>query len=152
MLQIGGPNYKISDAAVRSLKDYEWPGNIRELRNAIERAVIAVRRRKAIEISPVDVSLRRSAETLSQRGKKVEFGLPSEVADLSRAHYDEFLKIAEREYLKTALELAGGKPEIMAKHLGISRSTAFKRLKDLQVQQDLAGFGRQDHSGGQRQP
>lgn len=139
-LQIGGSNFKITDAAIRALQDYDWPGNIRELRNSIERAIIATRRRKSTEITAVDVAMKRPMETIAQRSRKLEFGLPVQISDLSRDHYDDFLRAAEREYFKSALELSNGNVVAMGQRLGISRSTAFKKLKDLQVQQDLGGL------------
>lgn len=132
-LQIGGPNYKIADPAVRALKDYDWPGNIRELRNAIERAIIACRRRKSKEINYTDISLRKSFEGIRQRTRKFEDCLPRDRDEVSRKHFEDFMKLVEREYIQTALEHTEGSAEILAKQLGMARSTTFKKIKELQV-------------------
>lgn len=132
-LQVGGPNFKISEKAIRALKDYDWPGNIRELRNAIERAIIATRRRKSTEIIFEDVAIQNPSETVLQRMRKLEASLPSQVTDLTPSHYREFLESLEREYLKTAMELAGGSAIEISSRLGIARSTTFKKLKQLKI-------------------
>jgi DNA-binding NtrC family response regulator len=133
VLQVGGPNSKITDKAIKALRDYDWPGNIRELRNTIERAVIAAKRRKSQEIGYEDVAVLYGSEDLAQRTRKIEASLPREAGELSAHHYSEFLKDLEREYLKTALELVQGNATDLATKLGLARSTAFKKLKDLKV-------------------
>lgn len=132
-LQIGGSNFKIADKAIKALKEYDWPGNIRELRNALERAVIATRRRKSFEILFEDVNVSRPGETLSQRTRKLEASLPSEISDLTPEHYRDFLELLEREYLRTALELAKGSATELSRRLGIARSTTFKKLIELKI-------------------
>lgn len=141
-LQIGGPNFKISDRAIKSLKDYDWPGNIRELRNAVERALIATRRRKSLELSVEDVTVNRSAESLGQRTRKLESSLPSDLSDLTPNHYGEFLELLEKEYLKTALELTNGSATELSRRLGLARSTTFKKLKELKLSDELPRLGK----------
>lgn len=130
-LQVGGPNFKISDKAVKALKDYDWPGNIRELRNSIERAIISAKRRKANEITFDDVVIHTPSETVLQRMRKLEASLPSVVSDLTPSHFRDFLESLEREYLKTAMDLTNGSAVEIASRLGLARSTTFKKLKGL---------------------
>lgn len=132
-LQVGGPSLKISDVAIQSLRDYGWPGNIRELRNAIERAAIAAKRRESSEISFEDVASLHVDEDVAKRSRKLEASLPQEFVDLNPTHYQLFMKKIEREYLKTALELLDGNVAELAKRLGMARSTTFKKLKDLNI-------------------
>jgi DNA-binding NtrC family response regulator len=130
-LQVGGPNFKISDKAVKALKDYDWPGNIRELRNAIERAIIAAKRRKANEIIFDDVVIQNPTESVLQRMRKLEASLPSHVSDLTPSHYREFLESLEREYLRTAMDLTDDSAVEISSRLGMARSTTFKKLKEI---------------------
>ncbi|RYZ77900.1 MAG: sigma-54-dependent Fis family transcriptional regulator [Proteobacteria bacterium] len=141
-VQVGGPNFKITDKAIKALKDYDWPGNIRELRNAIERAVIACKRRKSSEISFEDVAVLHVTEDVAQRSRKLEASLPREAIELSAHHYEEFLETLEREYLKTALELLNGNVTDLATKLGLARSTAFKKLKELNVSGDSSSLSK----------
>jgi DNA-binding NtrC family response regulator len=59
--ELGCPNPRLTRAGIETLQSYDWPGNIRELRNIIERAVI-IARGSALEFdlpvtgSPVDLA------------------------------------------------------------------------------------------------
>lgn len=132
-LQIGGPNFKISDTAISALKDYDWPGNIRELRNAIERAVISCRRRKTTCLNYEDVSIRKPMELFEQRTRKFEHCLPRDRSEISRDHYQDFMKLVEREYFQTSLDQVGGDVNKLALLLGMGRSTLFRKVKELQI-------------------
>lgn len=135
-LQVGGPHFKISDRAIRELKNYDWPGNIRELRNSIERAIIAAKRRKSNEIEFEDVAVQNPSDNVLQRMRKIEANLPMEIGELTPSHYREFLRELEREYLKIAMDLTEGSATEVARRLGLARSTAFHKLKDLRVSGD----------------
>jgi DNA-binding NtrC family response regulator len=47
--ELGWPKPRLTRAGIETLQDYNWPGNIRELRNVIERAVIFARGAGALE-------------------------------------------------------------------------------------------------------
>jgi DNA-binding NtrC family response regulator len=132
-LQIGGSNFKITDRAVKALSDYEWPGNIRELRNAVERAVISARRRKTFKIDFEDILVNRIAVDSSYRLRKLEATLPSHVSELSPKGFKEFSETLLKEYFESALELTNGNVETLANNLGLGRSTAFKKMRELGI-------------------
>ncbi|MCB0390952.1 MAG: sigma-54-dependent Fis family transcriptional regulator [Bdellovibrionales bacterium] len=131
VLQVGGPNFKITDTALKALKAYDWPGNVRELRNAIERAIISVRRGKATDISYDDISVQASVDTISYRMRKIEASLPSDINALTPENYDKFFELIGREYFKSALEAVNGDASELAQLIGVSRSTVFNKLKSL---------------------
>jgi DNA-binding NtrC family response regulator len=139
-LHIGGSNFKISDRAIHALNSYDWPGNIRELRNAVERAVIAARKRKSTEISFDDISLAATTQDAAYRIRKLESALPRKMSDLTPEKYQEFLDDIEREYLNSALEAANGSAVEVANRIGVGRSTIFKKLKNLGCG-DISTFG-----------
>jgi sigma-54 dependent transcriptional regulator, acetoin dehydrogenase operon transcriptional activator AcoR len=130
-LHIGGVNLKLSNAALIALTGYDWPGNIRELRNAIDRAVIAARRRGSNEIKFEDINIGAPVDDLSFRHRKIEASLPVEMAEISQENYNEYLLSAEREYMRSALELARGNLVELANRIGVSRATIFRRVNDL---------------------
>jgi DNA-binding NtrC family response regulator len=132
-LQVGGAFFKINDKAIKALTDYQWPGNIRELRNAIERAVISARRRKSFEIQFDDITIHRAPEDAYYRMKKIESSLPSQFSELSPANFRDFMESLQKEYFETALELSDGNAEVLANALGLGRSTVFKKLRELGV-------------------
>lgn len=133
VLQLGGANYKISSRAIEALKDYEWPGNIRELRNTIERAIISARKNKQEQIDFDDIMIYRPKEDVLYRMRKIQASLPTNLQDVSPTKHVEYLESLEREYFKTALELANGQVLEVVNRIGLSRSTVFKRLKDLGI-------------------
>jgi DNA-binding NtrC family response regulator len=132
-LQIGGSQFKINDPAIRALSEYSWPGNIRELRNAVERALISARRRKSFEVSFADIVLQRPVDDANFRLKKIEASLPTEFSELSSENFREFTETTQKEYLRTALELSNGNAEALATALGLGRSTIFKKLRELGI-------------------
>lgn len=129
ILQIGGANFSINDSAIRSLGQYDWPGNIRELRNTIERAVIMARRRSSTTISFDDITIHRDPEGNHTRLGRIEANLPSDIKELTKENFENFMIAVEREYLKTALELTNGSAVELAPRIGMGRSTMFKHLK-----------------------
>jgi two-component system response regulator PilR (NtrC family) len=101
----------ISRPAMELLINYEWPGNIRELENVIERAV-------ALEATPAVLpeSLPASMRGVSPRnGSAVSDALPESGFDLE-AHVKEI----ERGYIAQALQRAGGVQVKAAELLGMS--------------------------------
>lgn len=132
-LQIGGPNFRITDTALRMLRDYGWPGNIRELRNAVERAIISTRRRKSTDVLADDIQIDRPRETYAHKVRKFDASLPENLSDLTPENYSDFLKMMERDFLKIGLELADGSVADLGRRIGLAKSTIFKKIKELNV-------------------
>jgi len=98
----------IATSALKALREYHWPGNIRELQNVIERAVILARG----EVTGMELpELFRSPAN----GVLPEEGL---------------LKEAERQAITAALKATAGNRRLAADRLGISRRTLQYRLKE----------------------
>jgi DNA-binding NtrC family response regulator len=99
---------KLSNDALRALLRHDWPGNIRELRNRLQRAAVFARHDilEAAEIFP-ELRLSETSETAST------------LADAR--------KRAEADLIKQALVATDGRVAEAAKRLGISRTTLWKR-------------------------
>ena len=114
--QLGDAPGKVSDGALERLLRYSWPGNIRELRNVIERAMIMGR--GAPEILPMH--------------------LPTEVRDASGAAVEHYvpksLEEVERVHMERTLRAHSGNRTRAAKELGISRATLIKKIKDFNLE------------------
>ncbi|HYX92110.1 MAG TPA: sigma-54 dependent transcriptional regulator [Myxococcaceae bacterium] len=97
--------------ALEVLKAYDWPGNIRELRNAVERAVILCEGEFITrEHLPPDMAGRGP-----ERGSfRLPFGLT--------------LDAVEKEYILTSLERNGGNKARTAEMLGVSEKTLYNKL------------------------
>jgi len=101
----------ISDDVMRILQRYDWPGNIRQLKNTIERAVV----------------LAKGSEVTARE-------LPEELRCLlgkrEPAQSGKTLKEIEIEAVKEVLRDCSGNKSKAAKTLGISRKALYKRLKE----------------------
>lgn len=103
---------EISSEAMTLLKAYDYPGNVRELENIIERGV-------AIATGPVleAAYLPDALSALAARGfRKKEGRLPS-------------LEEQERDYIRWVLQEAGGNQTLAAQILGIDRVSLWRKLK-----------------------
>ncbi|OHB39464.1 MAG: Fis family transcriptional regulator [Planctomycetes bacterium GWA2_39_15] len=101
----------ISNEALNKLMSYSWPGNIRELENVIERAVILCKG-KMIEL--VDIPLYQ---------EKIGFS-----HELSGKPLQVLMDQVERQVIVNTLELAGGDKEKAAKMLQVSRASLYNKL------------------------
>ncbi|TGE31549.1 sigma-54 dependent transcriptional regulator [Desulfosporosinus sp. Sb-LF] len=106
---------KISSESMKVLTRYNWPGNIRELQNAIERALIVC---QGAEIKPVHFPkelLNNSEETITP------------VISLTEGGFS--LEELEKHLIIKAMEKHNNNQTKVAKYLGISRPTLLYRLK-----------------------
>lgn len=105
-----GYKKKIGDAALAVLMDYDWPGNIRELRNVLSRAAI-----------------------LSDTDSIVSSDLPAELTSARKAPGPEeslpSLDELEREHILRVLDRTGGQKKKTAEILGIDIKTLYRKIK-----------------------
>jgi DNA-binding NtrC family response regulator len=111
---------ELHEAALDRLLRYPWPGNIRELRNVLERAMIMGRGQSRIELELLP------AEVRSASGFGVEHHVPKTLEDV------------ERQHIERTLRAHGGNRTHAARELGISRATLIKKIKAF----GLPGAGR----------
>jgi len=108
------PVFELSDAALRALAAYAWPGNLRELRNAVERAVILC---PGPRIEPSDLGIPPAAEPAAG-GAAGSVALGAEVS----------LEAIEREHIARIVARAPTL-EAAARTLGIDASTLQRKRK-----------------------
>ncbi len=104
-----------SDSAMAKLKSYSWPGNIRELENVIERALVFC---AGSSIETADLNLQ--TETISN---------DTEVPNIFNRGLT--LKEIEYRYIQHILKETAGKKEAAAHHLGIDRKTLYRKELDI---------------------
>ena len=97
----------ISDAAAAALRDNHWSGNIRELQNSIEKAVILS---EGTILTENDLQLERSGSPIGTTIKSIS-------------------ESDEERMIRNAMDRAGGNISAAAKMLGISRPTLYAKLK-----------------------
>ena len=112
----------ITPAALRCLRHYPFPGNVRELSNAIERAV-AFARGEEVDIDDLPERI-RSYRGAGQAVDRATFDEPIEVQQLLP------LKDVERRYVRYVLERLEGNKRRTAELLGIGRRTLYRYLED----------------------
>jgi DNA-binding NtrC family response regulator len=116
------PIQTISSEVRSLLARYPWPGNVRELENVIERAVV-LSRSQTIEPHDLPSNL---IEPDSEDGK---IDLADQTGPLA-----ELLTRAEKQIIKTTLNRCDGNRQLTAKKLGISRTSLFRKMRDLDLQ------------------
>jgi two-component system response regulator PilR (NtrC family) len=113
----------ISAEALHCLESYSWPGNVRQLENAIERAV-------ALETTK-EIQLERLPEMVRNRSLQVEndlFILPEGPFDLER-----FLSQIESSLIQQALRQTDGNQTLAAQKLNLTKGSLRHRLQTLQI-------------------
>jgi two-component system, NtrC family, response regulator AtoC len=112
----------ISQDAMRRLMAYQWPGNVRQLENAIERAVAMSAGRDQIDVTDLPMEIQQAQESVLAS----QVTLPEEGIDL-----DAFVANVERELIQRSLERTGGNKGAAAKLLNLKRTTLVEKLKRL---------------------
>jgi DNA-binding NtrC family response regulator len=106
---LGRNDLTLSPDFVRDLQSYRWPGNIRELRQVMERAVLFC-----------------EGDTLTSKDMQVEH-----LSDGALFSGEQILTLSEHEhrYIEKVLRIENGRVEEAAKKLGLSRSALYERIK-----------------------
>lgn len=107
----------LSPAARTALMTHDWPGNVRALRHALERAVILARDGVALE--PADFALTPAAPRIA----------PAAVVMTAAAPDDLNLERVERRLVEEALKKHGYNISLAAAELGLSRAALYRRME-----------------------
>lgn len=137
----GLPSRGFSNDAIAALQTYQWPGNVRQLRNVIERTLIMAPRENidilGCEDLPAEVT--DTGFSVSSGG-----GMEQIIAMPLREAREKF----EREYLVTQISRFGGNISRTATFIGMERSALHRKLKALGVN-NQTGQGPQNGPNGQ---
>jgi DNA-binding protein Fis len=113
----------VSQEGMRRLMAYPWPGNVRQLENAVERAVAFSAGRSQIDVGDLPLEIQQVQEAALTS----TITLPEDGVDL-----DAFVANVERELIQRSLERTGGNKGQAAKLLNLKRTTLVEKLKRLQ--------------------
>jgi len=131
----------IEPAALKRLEDYDWPGNVRQLRNAIEKMVVLASGPKLTEedlpLEIVEEEVRGQRSEVKQGGGGVLAACQdtssvgrSPTPTLNSNSPTATLADSEKEQILAAIERNRGNKSKAADELGISRRTIHRKLKD----------------------
>jgi DNA-binding NtrC family response regulator len=121
--QLQRPAGNLTPEAARELLQYQWPGNIRELRNCMERLAL---RCHGTTISAAEVRQALGLVTAPEPGNPGE-GAPGE-GRIERLAGQ--VNILERGLIMRVLAETGGNKAEAARRLGVSRTTLWRKLKE----------------------
>ncbi|WP_254276849.1 sigma-54 dependent transcriptional regulator [Halomonas sp. 3H] len=117
---------RIEPAALQALLAYSYPGNVRELENAIMRAVTLA---EAGEIRHADLPERIRGHAAERRRDTGE-ALAGQLVASAPAQAWPSLEDVEKRYIRKVLEATGGNKRRTADILGIARRTLYRRLEE----------------------
>ncbi|HEX6053307.1 MAG TPA: sigma-54 dependent transcriptional regulator [Gemmatimonadaceae bacterium] len=107
--------HAVTDAALERLLRHPWPGNIRELRNVLERAMIVGRGAERVEPQHLPAEVREPS------GQVMEHHIPRTLEEVERVHIERTLRMNNANRTHAAREL------------GISRATLIKKIKEFGI-------------------
>jgi DNA-binding NtrC family response regulator len=134
---VGGTNPpEIAPEALAAMRAYHWPGNVRQLRNCLERAVILANN-GLITVSelPPEVVRAPFLAPPTPSAAAAQSGVQPELA--AAATGPQSLREVERQQILSALEQTGWHRGKTAELLGISPSTLYRRLRDYNLEHRL---------------
>ncbi|MFC6621800.1 sigma-54-dependent transcriptional regulator [Novosphingobium panipatense] len=116
----GVPPPQVSGEAMTALQAYEWPGNVRQLRNVVERTVIMAPREK---LATIEADM-LPPEIFNSRG-----GSDAGASVMMSAPLREARESFEREYLRVQIRRFSGNISKTAAFIGMERSALHRKLK-----------------------
>ncbi|HUK36816.1 MAG TPA: sigma-54 dependent transcriptional regulator [Vicinamibacterales bacterium] len=116
------PSMTVSQQAMRHLMQYNWPGNVRQLENAMERAIAFTAGRSQIDFQDLPPEIQQTSTTVPS----TTIALPDGGLDLA-----EYINRIVKELILLSLERTGGNKGQAAKLLNLKRTTLVEKLKRL---------------------
>jgi len=113
-----GRSVQVTNAAMKSLLQYDWPGNVRELENCVERA-LALGNQQKIDVDDLPPAIASTAPGSEQAA-------PLQSA---QAYSTTDLEDIERTTIERVFQQVKGDKALAGKMLGISRATLYRKLK-----------------------
>jgi two-component system nitrogen regulation response regulator NtrX len=125
---------RVTPAAMEALQRYRWKGNIRELRNTVERMIIMTRG-DTIDVADLPETVRNP----SSSGGGFTTSKPSDAAEARTGTLREFKDVSERAYLVTRLRENGWNISKTAEVIDTPRSNLYKKLEQYHISQETDG-------------
>ena len=122
----------IDKEALRALINYEWNGNVRELENAIERAVIIASGRQ-IELDDLPEAISKRASESFAQARQERLRASSEGRSINlEMEFPATMEEIEKQAIELALDYSGGEKSRASRLLNIGRKTLYRKLEQYQ--------------------
>lgn len=115
-VEVGSNVAGITDAALKALENYDWPGNVRQLRNAI-RTMVVMCDRDRLDVRDIPPEITQRRQLIAGSGA---------VTGLGTVSLDEL----EKQAIEETLAKTKGNREKTAKILGIGERTLYRKIKE----------------------
>ncbi len=129
-LSCGLPPKSIADETYHALISYSFPGNVRQLQNALERAAIfsGLEPQVRIEHLPDEIVNQQNLFQINTGGMMLPLSIPDE-----GINFTEVVSQVERKLLLQTLDKTGGNKRQAAKLLNLKRTTLVEKIKRLNI-------------------
>ena len=124
-IRLGRPPVDICEDALAKLASYSWPGNVREMENVLERAVVALRGGPCLDAATLTLP-ERSPQRVREDKPAAIFQAPREPSPAPVRS----LRDTEKDAITEALRVCGGNIKRAAGRLGIARNTLYRKMED----------------------
>jgi two-component system response regulator HydG len=128
MSRESGENYTLSDDALRSMMDYDWPQNVRELEGAIERAC-TMSSGPVIHMGDLPTQLQNHELELRREAAQMQKAPVPAVQSGALPRVTPLAELEKQAILTTIRQLKGDKL-LAARLLGIGKTTLYRKLKE----------------------
>ncbi len=119
----GRPVRNFDDEAISALQAHDWPGNVRQLKNTVERMLILTGEEGAISIDMLPVDIMADSEIIR----------PNASTEIMTLPLREARETFEREYLNVQIQRFQGNISRTAEFVGMERSALHRKLKGLGI-------------------
>lgn len=127
---IGGSARGVSQEALNALCAYSWPGNIRQLRNMMERTII-LSANDELQLEDFPDEIRKVSPSVPEpQVEPVPISADACVLRMPCGSRSSTLADFESAHIHAVLDECGGNKKLAAERLGISRSTLYEKLKE----------------------
>jgi len=131
--RLGKPDVHLSSATLDLFARYWWPGNVRQLRNEIQRAVAMSSPGGTIEPEHLSADL-----TAPGRGPTTSLEVPAPTADFGPGNLAAAVEIVERHVITTTLDRTRGNISESARVLGLTRRGLYLKMRRLGLEGAMA--------------
>jgi DNA-binding NtrC family response regulator len=124
--RMGTPSAEVAETALSAARGHDWPGNIRELRNRVERAVALA---SGPVLGPEDLFPEWASQSGAGNGSRQTGATRSQVPGDAFPSLAEARDEAERAHIERALAATDGRLQDAAELLGVSRTTLWEKIR-----------------------